>query len=999
MEKAETGLDVDLMERLSSKNWKDRQEVYSVLGSLWGEGKAVEPEVIQKLQSESNIPALEAAIDALLNVNGLRANDIKKIFGNIGNPKTSIRTRIDALIDKLEDTEEVLEVLGELLGSKSPKNVVGALTAICGIVKKRGCNLKGIGGRIEEIMSHADKNVRSEGFKLCVELYKRNGESVLPYLSGLKPIQQKELMEEFEKCNPVVEEGSVKDPECLPGDFVREASDDNWKVRLEAMRNIKRIAKNIECNNELNNLLCRRIGDVNNQVFYMTLEIINELRPKSLDIVKGLVERLKEKKGTTSEKIKETLFFLGVKINGNNADFLGHKNPQVRLNILDYSLRDLQNDKEFIRMIGNCILDPVGDVRSKATDIVTEIWKKYGNVFDGVVSPNALTRIKKVIEKTGKKEAVPSIPSGLKKTSDKKEKTDEISTKENKSLKEKSISPARQKDRSKDIGRRIKEDDGVGKRKHSQANVSILLSNVNKQRVKGSASREEVFTPQFIQMMDSGPFHQVYDLFDSIDKTIVSDFLIDFLVQSNASEAFINSTLLSFISNKYILKEFECRKLVEYLLSNGMVEELGMMDRVYPVTKLFLVYQKIGSKESNDEILKLVKKYKMFRGDKKQFIEGIKKRGKVEVEEVIKGCPDFLSFVDELEGSFMSMAEDGCRNVNMEDPREEFDGFIPKKTGNTEMIVDREEIDIEAPFVQNDSFVVGDADIEASFEALSIHSISGVFTPNSKKIRKEVVLPEKKKREISGLELILDHLIDSNPGVSEVAFKRLMSIIDSEIESLLSFSNSIISSISIQLFDVLHNPSFSELILQVFFRLSQNGLFCSQLRKETLLSANTDLIKIMKRQSCKKNNFQTSPQGTSAQDTSLIGEILINLCLNSRASLILEVYLEMLVSSKEEILLKLIWRHSKALKMDDREEMSKVLDVLMRFYDNNYNSILSEDNVTLKILQLHLREMVKFYRKDIYGFGIRGLAKIFVGSMFGNTESIHHQETKKIDTS
>lgn len=1000
---AETGLDVELIERLNSKNWKDRQEAYSMLGSLWGEGRMPDPEVVQKLQNESNIPALEAAIDALLNANGLKANDVKKIFGNIGNQKTSIRTRIDALIERLEDIEEVLEVLSELLGSKSPKNVVGALSAICGIVRKRGCDLRAIGVRIEEIMCHTDKNVRGEGFKLCIELYKRNGESVLPYLNGLKPIKQKELMEEFEKCRPVIEEENKKEPEYVPGDFLRDASDDNWKIRLEAMRSIKRIARSLEYNNELNILLCRRIGDVNNQVFYMTLEVINELRPKSMEIVKGLIERLKEKRGATSEKIKEVLFSLGVKISGSSADFLSHKNPQVRLNLLDYSLRDLQNDKEFIRMIGNCILDPVGDVRNKAIDIATEIYKRYGNVFDGVVSQNALARISKVIGKICNEEVTPTTPSSLQEKiiPGRKTKPDDIDIKESKNSKEKKgIPPAFPKGCSKDVERRTKEDDIGSKRKHSHTNIDILLNNINRQRAKGNMSREEVFTPQFIQMMDNGPFHQVYDLFDSVDKTIISDFLIDFLIQSNASEAFINSTLLSFISSKYILKEFECRKLVEYLLSNEMVEELGMMDRVYPVTKLFLVYQRIGSKGSNDEILKLVKKYKMFRGDKKQFIEGIKKRGKVEVEEVIKGCPDFLSFVDELEGSFMSITEDGGENSKIEkDSRERLDVYVPKKIEDVRGSVDREDMDMKASFVHNDSFITGDVDIEASFDALSIHSVSGVFTPNSKKIRKEVVLPERQKREISGLELVLDHLIDSNPGVSEVAFKRLVNIIDAEIESLLSFSNSIISSISIQLFDVLHNPSFSELILQVFFKLSQNELFCTQLRKETLLSANMDLIKIMKKQNGKVSSTKTFSQNTLVQDTSLIGEILINLCLNSKASLILEVYLEMLISSKEEILLKLIWRHSKALKMDDREELSKVLDVLMRFYDNHYNSILSEDNVTLKILQLHLKEMVKFYRKDIYKFEIRGLAKIFVGSMFGGTESIHHHEIKKIDTS
>lgn len=995
-------IEAGLMERLSSKNWKDRQEAYNMLGSFWKEGRAVEPEVVQMLQSEGNIPALEAAIDALLNVNNLKVGDVKKIFGNIGNSKTSIKTRIDALIGRLEDTEELMDALCEILDSKSPRNVSGALSAICNVVRSRGCGLKPIGERIGEVMGHADKGVRNEGFKLCIELYKRNGELLLPYLSNLKPIQQKELMEEFGKCNLVEEKEDKKELVGLSGDLLKGASDDNWKVRLEAMRGIKKIARCVEYNSELNSLLCRRIGDVNNQVFYTTLEVLGELKPRNIEIIKGLVERLKEKKDVTSEKIKEILFKVGVRISGSNAEFLGHKNPQVRLNLLDYSLRDLQNDKEFIKMVGNCLLDPVGEVRNKAMEVVSEIHKKYGNIFEGTVTHNALPRINKIIGNNSKKEAGDGNSSGLEKktTPERRMKIEDPDTRDSKVLRGKKSTPSNHtRENSKDVALSSREDDSASKKKHSKVGMDVLLNNISRQRAKGSGNREEIFTPQFIQMMDKGPFHQVYDLFDSIDKTIVSDFLIDFLIQSNASEAFINSTLLSFISNKYILKEFECKKLVEYLLSNGMSEELGMMDRVYPVTKLFLVYQKIGNKEANNEILKLVRKYRMFRGDKKQFIEGIKKRGKTEVEDAIKGCPDFLSFVDELEGSFMSTGNEDCDDVKIEKNFEKTSDEVgSQKSEYIEKVIDGEEIDMEVPSIHDDSFVVGDADIEASFEALSIHSVSGVFTPNSKKVRKEVIPPEKQRREVSGLELVLDHLIDSNPGVSEVAFKRLMNIIDSEIGSLLSFSNSIVSSISIQLFDVLHNPSFSDLILQVFFKLSQNKLFCGQLRKETLLSANTDLVKIMKRQNTKDYNAKVSSPGFFSRDTSLIGEILINLCLNSRPSLVLEVYLEMLVSSKEEILLKLIWRHSKSLKMDDREELSKVLDVLMRFYDSNYHSILSEDNVTLKILQLHLKEMVKFYRKDIYEFGIRGLAKVFVGSMIGNTESIHRRETKKVDS-
>lgn len=921
----------DVLEKLGSKNWKERQEAYSLLRERWMGGERPSEAVLQMLQGETNIPAMEAAIDALLVVEDLRVGDVQKIFQNIGNPKTSIRTRIESLVDRLRDTDGVVEALCELLGLKSPKNIAGALSAMCSIVEKRDCRLEMVGSRIAGVMGHADKAVRAEGIRLCVELYRKNGDALMPYLESLKPIQMKELVEEFGKCRPAAKE---VEPEAtgIPDNFYRDAEDENWKVRVEAMAGLRRAAKSLECSSELAGALCRRVSDPNNQVFLTTLEVLCELRPRSPEIVKGLVERLKEKKGAVTDKIKETLSCMNVRIGGANAEFLRHKNPQVRVNLLDYSTRDLQRDELFIRMVGGCVLDPASEVRSKAVEVLHEIERKHGDVFSSILDANILSRLRTSRPRFERDEArKPEVAMVEEKTPDAV------------AVEKKAEEPLERVEARVETRR---EEGGV-KRKHSQATVDVLLKSVNRHRIKGFGRREEVFTDEFIRMMDSSPFHQVLDLFDTVDKTAVSDFLIDFLVQCRASEASINSTLLSFISSRYILRESECRRLVEYLLENEMGEELEMMDRVYPVTKLFLVYQKIGSGAANSEILRLVKKYKMFRGDKRMFIDEMRRSREGDLEGIIKGCPDFLSFIDEIEGSFMSVGE------------------APEAVGENADNLD----DLKTTCVGNESFNVEEAEIEASFDVLSIHS--GIATPNLKKFRREFETPPSKA---DGLEQILDHLIDSNPTVSEVAFRRLLGIVETNIDELLFSSNSIISSISIQLFDVLHNSSFSQLILGVFLKISQSRVFCEQLRKETLLGANSDLIKIMKRQG--------TLRGQSSQDvSSLVGDILINLCLNSRPSVILEVYLEMLESSKDEILLKLIWRHSKALRMEDKGELSRILEVLTCFYDKNYASVLAEDSVTLKILQLHLKEMVRFYRENVYDLGVRGLAKVFVGSL------------------
>jgi len=1010
-----------ILARMKSKSWKDRLDVYEELRGIWRDGGEVDREVVRVMQNESNIPALEMAIDALLNVRDLCVGDIKKIFLNIGNAKTSVKARMDALIDNIEDTEGLAEVFCELMSGKSPKSVSAAVQATSELVRKRGCDLGRIGKKLAEVMGNTDKGVRNEGAKLCVELYKRNGESVLAYLDGLKPIQKKELMEEFAKCEVVCSEEVCCEPENVCLEVLKDCEDENWKVRLEAMKSLKRISKNMECTGEISRLLSRRIGDVNNQVFLMALEVIKDAKPRNADIIRGLVERLKEKKGGGPEKIKDVLECLGFRLDAGNAEYLSHRNPCVRYNLLDYSMRKGCKDRMFLKKVGDCMMDPVGEVRGKAIEVVSSVYGKYGDVFEVITDQGILQKIRKVIseankqqskaesvvvsyksekqtiaERAGDREAIGTSEKIKARPSDIKMNLMQEKPKENAVLDDaNSMKEVKVADKAKE--KAAGDSSSSSKRKCAQGNSEVFVKSFNKQRVKGSGAREDVFTKHFIEKMDRDLFHKVVEMFDGIDKVAVSDFFIDYMVKSKAPEAPINSMLLSFISSKYILKECECKQLVEYLLEEGMLEELKMMDRVYPVTKLFLVYQKIGSKQSNDEILKLVKKYKMFRGNKKMFIDGVRRDGGVIVDDVIKGCPDFLSFVDELEGSFMSTKEADA-DEKMQTPSEGREEVVELPEYVSRGVCGNAEECMNAPFVQNESFVVDEVDIEASFDALSIHSASGLGTPNSKKIRRSIEFTNESRKEEGGLGVVLDYLIDSNPNVSKVAFKRLMSIIDTDLEQLLAFSNSIVSSISIQLFDVLHDGLFSSLILQVFFKLSQSQVFCRHLRKETLSGANSDLIKIMKKHGMngRSEEMRKGLPSISAQDSMLVGEILINLCLNSKPSQILEVYLEMLECSKEEILLKLIWRHSKTLKMDDKDEIRRVLYALMKFYDSNYSSAVSEDGVALKILQLHLKEIVRVYKEDVYGFGLRGLAKVFADGLLRSNDMMRRSEAEDI---
>lgn len=59
--------------------------------------------------------------------------------------------------------------------------------------------VKIIVGIIPNIFQHADKNVRMEGTNLVLELYRWIGSAIEPFLEALKPVQVKELKDQFSK--------------------------------------------------------------------------------------------------------------------------------------------------------------------------------------------------------------------------------------------------------------------------------------------------------------------------------------------------------------------------------------------------------------------------------------------------------------------------------------------------------------------------------------------------------------------------------------------------------------------------------------------------------------------------------------------------------------------------------------------------------------------------------------------------------------------------------
>ncbi|KAI9630500.1 hypothetical protein KEM48_013996 [Puccinia striiformis f. sp. tritici PST-130] len=96
--------------------------------------------------------------------------------------------------------EGIVSPVLEGLKSKQPKVVAGAVAALNALISAFGVrviNIKPILKTLPQMFAHADKGVREEGRLLVQTIYQFLGAALDPSLSGLKPVQVKELQDSF----------------------------------------------------------------------------------------------------------------------------------------------------------------------------------------------------------------------------------------------------------------------------------------------------------------------------------------------------------------------------------------------------------------------------------------------------------------------------------------------------------------------------------------------------------------------------------------------------------------------------------------------------------------------------------------------------------------------------------------------------------------------------------------------------------------------------------
>lgn len=169
--------------------------------------------LMKKFVTDSNAVAQEKALDAVLafvenaHVAGRTAGDCTSgiVQKCLAAPKRGTQEKaleILLMYCEIEKYEVVQEELMKGFTQKNPKVVVGCVHALTTALREFGpkvINPKPLIKQMHTLLEDRDKNVREEGKKLVIEMYRWIRQALKPQLSSLKPVQIQELEAEFEK--------------------------------------------------------------------------------------------------------------------------------------------------------------------------------------------------------------------------------------------------------------------------------------------------------------------------------------------------------------------------------------------------------------------------------------------------------------------------------------------------------------------------------------------------------------------------------------------------------------------------------------------------------------------------------------------------------------------------------------------------------------------------------------------------------------------------------
>ncbi|TPX57138.1 hypothetical protein PhCBS80983_g04029 [Powellomyces hirtus] len=418
-----------LPDRLVHKSWKARQGAYDELATLFA---TLDPDddnayrkwqdYLKKMVSEANAVAQESGLAAVLAwvANAPSASKTRGVIASMvvdkcmGSTRAGTRQKaLDILLMYMEIdvADPVIEEIIPGLNHKTPKNVIACVNALREALHQFGSgvvNVRPLLKQLSKIFDHKDKNVRAEGTNLAIELYRWLGSAMNNSLNDLKPVQIKELQDQFdalpqEKAVPErllrseqakiqsqgpvedggaaedtgepsgVEEPDPVDPytlvdpvnilDKLPKNFYEELGSKKWQERKEALITLLGIAQQPRLEDgrygELVSVLGKKMADVN--VVVMTLAancvqaIATGLRSGFAQyrgmVIHPLLEKFKEKKQHVVDALRGAVDAVYASVSMSEVvedivTYSTHKNPQVRSETLQWAVRCLKTTRK-----------------------------------------------------------------------------------------------------------------------------------------------------------------------------------------------------------------------------------------------------------------------------------------------------------------------------------------------------------------------------------------------------------------------------------------------------------------------------------------------------------------------------------------------------------------------------------------------------------------------------------------------------------------------------
>ncbi|KAF8422561.1 armadillo-type protein [Tirmania nivea] len=457
-----------ITERAVHKVWKVRKAAYEEAAAAFAKTPDesdpcfypwIDGGLWKKVVTDSNVAAQQdgiAALCAFLKYGGdnactrTRAHTVGPLVEK-GLSSTRAATKassLEAILLYVENDTPgpVIDELLPFLSHKMPKVVaatVQALFQIYSVFGARTVDPKPVLKTLPKLFGHADKTVRAETTVLCVELYKWLKDAIKPmFFNDLKPVQQKELEDAFEKIKGEIpkQERYLKSQQAamaaaaadlagddeeeeeqvevdaydlsepinvlskLPPEFFTNMGSSKWKERKEALDallplvNVPRIKD--DAYNELIAVLAKSMKDANIAVVTIAANCIEALA-KGLrhaflkhkgTVLSPILERLKEKKQSVAEALAAALdaIFSVTSITDcleEITEYLKHKNPQVKFETLRWLIRCLREtkvcpSKAEQKTIAEAVSKLLGDtsepVRSSAAEALGTLMKIIG---------------------------------------------------------------------------------------------------------------------------------------------------------------------------------------------------------------------------------------------------------------------------------------------------------------------------------------------------------------------------------------------------------------------------------------------------------------------------------------------------------------------------------------------------------------------------------------------------------------------------------------------